>query len=278
MSDDLRSLLGAFRTSSVPPAADALWRRGRRRRARISVASIAVVAATAALASPLLLPNAVHLVRSPDGDSEGLRPSSPMKSFETGGYVFSNVEVHLAPQHDSTSNLERAVISGDVGWNSGFPGKRMCTWQVLDSAGAVIGSTVGEFTAAEPFSGVIKDRVDVSGEPRGIEIDCAAQRLDDPEGEFIFGDVTIEKSIRREPGGEREFIARATYSWEGTADPTPQTCIIKVQDARGDMLFEVQQGLLASDRASRVANFRFVAPDWASDDVAEANIDCDPIS
>lgn len=277
MLDDLRSLIHRFAVPHAAADPEHVWRRGRSRMLRIRTVTALATAASVMVAWsfwPRSLEDPPPNGSLPTLESRHDWTDVSQESIETGGYVFSNIEMRTAPQVDASTDLERVVIRGDIGWSNGFPGKRECSFRVYDDKGEVIGTAAGSFMAPAPTSGIIKDRIDVSGRPRGINISCADVRLDDPSGHFSFGDVSIEDGNAREPTGEQELVAVVRYTWQGRGDPSPQSCTITARDRSGDYLFERTVGLIAMDGEPHRTRFRFLAPEWARTRVEQADINC----
>lgn len=188
--------------------------------------------------------------------------------ISTGGYVFSDLELRTAPQADPAEESDRVILRGRIGFVDGYPGVRLCTWAVFDRRGDEIGAATNEFLAAGPSSGLIKDRIDVDGTPHRVGIECSEERLDNPDGRFVFTDIEVENVPSR-----NEFEVTTRYKWQGKGDPSAQTCEITVYEDEGEVLESAKQTMVANRHKGRLT-FRVVR---ASGDPARATIACTPL-
>lgn len=195
-------------------------------------------------------------------------------AIETQGYTFSDLELKFTPagndQHPS-----RVELKGRIGWTDGFPGRRNCTFEFYDSKDNLVGSARSTFMAAEPTSGLIRDGDDVSGVPHRVDIDCSSERLDNPDGFFRFGAVSIQPDATS--SDKDRFIARASYTWRGEGEPSPQKCTLSLFDPQGRRLFDVRSGLISADGAPHFIVFRFAPPRGTAEEMSDGQIECHPI-
>lgn len=281
MSADLKRSFDAFPKPDVSPEPEALWERARRRgwmRKALAVTGVVCVSVVLWSVVPGALERKQDAPVPPRDDRErvdrGWKDASD-EPIATGGYVFSNLQVRLAPQVDPSATLDRAVIRGDIGFVDGYPGKKVCTWEVVDADGDVIGSATSEFMAAGPSSGMIKDRVDVGGEPESVRVFCGDERLDDPQGHFEFGAAKIETTA---DGDDRENLTvRAPATWIGQGDPTPQRCLVSLLDESGQVLMEEERGYTSVGRKPKNAVFRIQAARSVRQRAVDAQIECSGI-
>lgn len=194
--------------------------------------------------------------------------AAPEGPISTGGYVFSDLELRTAPQTDSAEEFGRTVLRGRIGFVDGYPGMRLCTWTVFDRRGDEIGDATNQFSAAGPSSGIIKDRIDVDGTPHRVDIECSEERLDNPDGRFVFTDIEVENVPSR-----NEFEVTTRYEWQGKGDPSAQTCEITVYEDEGEVLESAKQNVVVSRHKGRLT-FRVVR---ASGNPARATITCTPL-
>lgn len=190
--------------------------------------------------------------------------------IRTEGYVFSKLAIKVTPDDDGPTS-KNAALRGRITFEDSFPGKRTCRFSLLDSDGEIVGESTSDLLAAGASSGVIKDTIPVEGKPVSADIECSAERLDDPDGFLRFRRVSVE----RDSGTERGFFARSrSVTWEGDGDLTPQRCTISVLESDGELLFKKRSGYVAAGEVPRVVEFRFTAPSWAVDRVADATVQC----
>lgn len=169
--------------------------------------------------------------------------------IRTDGFIFRDLEMRIAPQVDPTATLRRLVLRGRIDFADGFPGKKMCTWDVLDAEGRVIGSATSSFLAAGPVSGLIKDRIDFDGEPTSVDIQCGGPRLDDPDGRMVISDISLEAGYSSSTGAEGAgLLVRFRYAWEGEGDPVPLLCDVEVFDSEGRFLARTTKRLVAAGK------------------------------
>lgn len=287
MPPDLRESLRSFDVPAARVDPGSLWRRARRR-ALIRRATASAGVLSVALASWLLVPDLIAEDRRAPVD-RGL-PSVDMSwkdasgaPIVTGGYVFRDLEVRLAPQVAASPPTEyRAVVRGEVSFEDGYPGRRSCTWDVLDGNGTVIGSATSDFTAAGPSSGTLKDRIDVIGTPEEVRVSCLQEPLDDPSVEIVISNVrvhTSESSERVRAFGERAVEVVFDYRWTEGGDPPPQRCLVVVRDHSGATLMEEGTTLVhASREREQGTEFFVLTPpdDIDLEDVGSAEMTCSP--
>lgn len=205
---------------------------------------------------------------TPSGKRDWVRASEG--PISTGGYVFSELRLGFAATNDTAAGPSYATLTGRIDFEDGFPGVKICTWRIWDGQDRLIGSAEHPFSALGPSTGLIKDRIDVTGVPSRVGITCSEDRLDDPSGAFSFTEIAVSRSANQGVDFDVSFI----YEWEGLGVPSPQECVTTLYGPSGRRLFSTEQRFSAGQGPARSA-FGIDAPTDA-DRPESAEIECQP--
>ena len=193
--------------------------------------------------------------------------------IRTGGYIFNDITMKFRSSYDDPL-AGRVAVSGEIWFDSGLPGTRECRFDLYDHRGELAGGATKKMLVAAPGPAVLIDSLDVTGVPDRLDVACSEKRLDDPDGQFTFGTITLEPDPGR---GDRAFRAKSRYTWRGEGSPPPQRCTLLLLGPAGRTLLEVKGGLIAADGRPGFIEFGFELSEDMEDRLEDAEVECRPI-
>ncbi|MDQ4024643.1 MAG: hypothetical protein M3217_04000 [Actinomycetota bacterium] len=203
--------------------------------------------------------------------------TSQVSGQTSGGYRFSIVDVShpLDPQTGETDTAH-ARVSFRLSWATpAFPGERLCTWQVYDEAGAVVGEATEAVVAAqESYDQPAYNDVAVAGEPARADVSCAPVRLDDPAGHFRVSNARVTTNTVLPTA---EFAVVFDAEWQGAGTTTPQECTARLFGKSGRRLHEETGNLISADTAPTVTLQLEDVPSTLPEEPARATVTCRPL-
>jgi hypothetical protein len=184
-------------------------RRRQRRRVATAFVAVAVAGLGLVLAARAFLP------------SERVRPAQaePQYRFENLSVAPGDVDPGQTPEDRETATIRFTVDF------EGYPGARLCTFQVLDDHGSVVGTQRVIFALRHPYREMNEGRpameVAVTGDPATVTVQCAPRRLDTPgiaELEAFPANMPsppANTSGALEPGPAEDIIRGRVEGWAG---------------------------------------------------------------
>lgn len=191
----------------------------------------------------------------------------------TGGLIFDDLEMMTFTGPDETPAV---AIRGSVDFVDGFPGTTTCDWTVSGEDGQKVGSATKRSTFSGASEGLLVDRIDVSGDPQLVSVNCAKGDPVDRSGRMKITVKKITTLTRSYDSHDPDYQVGFRYRWIGEGIPPPHMCEVRLIDSVGSVIATIERGFTSMVPGPRSSHFSVLGEELEAEP-RSAEIDCYPI-